>query len=368
MNPTASKDLVRSTLAIVLIGALLAACLWVVRPFLPALIWASMIVIATWPLLITVQEKTRGRRPAVMVMMGVLVLVFVIPFILAVGTIVENAPQITTMGKQLTSLQVPSPPGWVEQVPLVGHTANEYWQKAAAAEPGELARRLSPYLRNVAGWLVAQAGSFGMMMVHFILTLILVALLYMNGEDAANMVRRLAHRIADERGENAAVLAAMAIRAVAQGVVITALAQSILAGIGLAMVGIPYVSLLTALIFMLTIAQIGAGPVLIPAIIWLFWKDSIGWGTAMLVWSVIVMGMDGVLRPILIRRNANLPLLLIFAGVIGGLIAFGVIGLFIGPVLLAVCYTLMTAWVDEDKTEAAPAPVETTTTLPGDCD
>ena len=365
MNNASQKDLVRNTLTIVLIGALLTACFWILRPFLPALIWASMIVIATWPLLILIQKKVRGRRPAVMVMMGLLVLIFVIPFSLAVGTIVENAPQITTLGKQLTNLKIPSPPDWIAQIPLVGDSATELWGKAATTEPEEFALRLSPYLRNVAGWLVAQAGSFGMMLVHLFLTLILAALLYMNGEAASEMVRRLAQRIADDRGENAAVLAAMSIRAVAQGVVITALAQSILAGIGLAVIGIPYVSLLTALIFMLTIAQIGAGPVLIPTIVWLFWKGSTGWGIVMLVWSIFVMGMDGFLRPVLIRRNANLPLLLIFAGVIGGLIAFGVIGLFIGPVLLAVCYTLMTAWVDENapvenskSAETAPVPTK----------
>ena len=360
MNSSPKNDLVRNTVAIALTGVLLMACFWIMRPFLPALIWASMIVIATWPLLIIVQEKVKGRRPAVMVMMGLLVLVFIIPFSLAVGTIVEHAPQIATLGKQLTSFQIPEPPAWVEQIPLIGDSATQLWQKAATIGPAEFASRLSPYLRNVAGWLVAQAGSFGMMLVHFILTLVLTTLLYMNGEAAADMVKRLARRIADDRGENSAILAAMSIRAVAQGVVITALAQSLLAGVGLAAVGVPYVSLLTALIFMLTIAQIGAGPVLIPTIIWLFWKGSTGWAIAMLVWSVIVMGMDGFLRPILIRRNAHLPLLLIFAGVIGGLIAFGVIGLFIGPVLLAVCYTLMTAWVDEDRSGEDSATPEST--------
>jgi len=348
MNEIPTQDLVRNIVVIAIIGALLAACFWILRPFLPSLIWASMIVIATWPLLLLVQEKVRGRRPAVMILMGLLVLVFVIPFTLAVGTIVENAPQITALGKQLSTFQVPAPPDWVERIPLVGDTAAEYWHKAAAAEPGEFAKGLTPYIRNVAGWLVAQAGSFGMMMVHFLLTLILTALLYLNGEEAANITRSLARRIAEDRGENATILAANAVRAVAQGVVITALVQSLTAGIGLAVVGIPYTSLLTALIFMLTIAQIGPGPVMIPVVIWLFWKDSTGWGIAMLVWSILVMGMDGFLRPILIRRNANLPLLLIFAGVIGGLISFGIIGLFIGPVLLAVCYTLMKAWI-EDK-------------------
>jgi len=358
MNTLQKKDLVRSTLAIVLIGALLAACFWIIRPFLPALIWASMIVIATWPLLIIVQKKVRGRRPAVMVMMGLLTLVFVIPFILAVGTIVENVPQITNLGEHLTSIVIPVPPEWVAQIPLIGNPAADLWQEAATIKPEEFTERLSPYISKMAGWLAAQAGSFGMMLIHFILTLILAALLYMNGEEAAGAVRRLAYRIADERGENAAVLAAMSIRAVAHGVVITALAQSILAGLGLAVVGVPYAPLLTALVFMLTIAQIGAGPVLIPTIIWLFWKDSTGWGIAMLIWSVIVMGMDGFMRPVLIRRSANLPLLLIFAGVIGGLIAFGVIGLFIGPVLLAVCYTLMLAWVDENDSEERSEPVE----------
>jgi predicted PurR-regulated permease PerM len=139
-------------------------------------------------------------------------------------------------------------------------------------------------------------------------------------------------------------------------VVVTALAQSILAGFGLAMVGVPYAALLTAVIFMLTIAQIGAGPILIPTAIWLFWKGSMGWGIAFSVWAIFVMSMDGFMRPILIRRNANLPLLLIFAGVIGGLISFGIIGLFIGPVLLAVSYTLMKAWVDEKATAEHPEP------------
>ncbi|MCK4508075.1 MAG: AI-2E family transporter, partial [Desulfuromonadales bacterium] len=293
MTDTPKKELVRNTLVIVLIGALLVACFWITSPFLPALIWASMIVIATWPLLVIVQEKVRGRRPAVMVMMGLLILIFIIPFTLAVGTIVENAPQLTAIGKQLATLEIPAPPDWVERVPMIGNSASELWQKAAATEQGEFAKRLTPYISKVAGWLVAQAGGFGLILIHFMLTLIFTALLYMNGEDAAEMVRRLAYRIADERGENAAILAAYAIRAVAQGVVITALVQSLLAGIGLAVIGVPYTSLLTALIFMLTIAQIGAGPVLIPAVIWLFWKGSTGWGIAMLVWSIFVMSLDG---------------------------------------------------------------------------
>ena len=113
MNESQEKDLVRNILVITLIGALLAASFWILRPFLPALIWASMIVIATWPLLLMVQDKVRRRRAAVIVIIGFLVLIFVIPFSLAVGTIVENAPQISSLGKQFVTFQVPAPPDWV---------------------------------------------------------------------------------------------------------------------------------------------------------------------------------------------------------------------------------------------------------------
>ena len=142
MPETIQRDLIQSTLAIVLIGALLAACFWILRPFLPALIWAAMIVIATWPLLLIIQKKVHGRRPAVMIVIGLLVLVFVIPFTLAVGTIAENAPQITALSKELINVGIPAPPNWVEQIPLVGESVAEFWQKTSTTAPEELTKRL----------------------------------------------------------------------------------------------------------------------------------------------------------------------------------------------------------------------------------
>jgi len=144
------------------------------------------------------------------------------------------------------------------------------------------------------------------------------------------------------------VLAGQAIRAVALGVVVTALAQTILAGLGLAVAGIPFAGLLTGVILLLCIAQIGPILVLVPAVAWLFWNDQTAWGTALLVWTVGVGVMDNILRPFLIRRGADLPMLLIFAGVIGGLLAFGIVGLFVGPVVLAVTYTLLKDWMGDE--------------------
>ena len=152
------------------------------------------------------------------------------------------------------------------------------------------------------------------------------------------------------------------IRGVALGVGVTAVVQSVLGGITLAIVDIPFAGLLTALMFMLCIAQVGPAPVLVPAVIWVFWDGQIGWGIFMLVCTLVITTMDNVIRPMLIRLGADLPLLLIFAGVIGGLFAFGLVGIFVGPVVLAVAYMLLEAWIDEGQTAAATEGAQATAT------
>jgi predicted PurR-regulated permease PerM len=138
------------------------------------------------------------------------------------------------------------------------------------------------------------------------------------------------------------------VRAVALGVIVTAIVQSVLSGIGLAVAGVPFATMLTGLVFVLCIAQIGPFLVMLPASIWLYMQGSHGWGIALFVWSIPVGLIDNVIRPILIKRGADLPLLLIFAGVIGGLLSLGIIGLFVGPVVLAVTYTLLRQWVTSE--------------------
>jgi predicted PurR-regulated permease PerM len=147
-------------------------------------------------------------------------------------------------------------------------------------------------------------------------------------------------------------LAGKAVRGVALGIVVTALVQSFLGGIGLAVAGVPAPALLSAIMFILCVAQLGAGFVLIPAVIWLYWGGHNVWGTVLLVVTILVVSLDNFLRPMLIKKGADLPLVLIFTGVIGGLIAFGIIGIFIGPVVLAVTYRLLGAWVEGEMDEA----------------
>jgi len=274
-------------------------------------------------------------------------LTLILPFWLAISTIVRNIDQIRELIRTVLTLRVPPPPDWLAGVPLVGSAATELWATLTSSGVSELAPRLSPYAGDLTEWFAAAAGSLGGMFVQFLLTVAVAAIMYSNGEDAAAIVVRFGHRLGGDRGEAAVRLAGQAIRSVALGVVVTALAQSVLGGIGLAVVGVPFASLLTALMFMMCLAQVGPSLVLIPAIAWMYYSGSTLGGTVLVVFTVVATVLDSVLRPILIRRGADLPLLLILAGVIGGLIAMGLLGIFVGPTVLAIAYTLLNAWMQQ---------------------
>lgn len=346
-------DLTRTTLAVLFVVGLMGASFWVLKPFLPSIVWATMIVVATWPLMRAVERRLWGKRwLATATMTVTLLLVLVLPFALAIGTVLSNADEIAAWARALEGLELPAAPAWVAGLPVVGGKAAAAWNAVAVRGVEELARQAAPYADDLMHWFVAEAGSFGALILQFLLTVLVAAILYSNGEESAERVRRFARRLAGERGDHVVRLAGQAIRGVALGVVVTALVQSVLGGLGLAIAGVPFASVLTAVMFMLAIAQIGPLPVLVSSVAWLFWAEHTTWAFVLLAWTLVVGGLDNVLRPILIRRGADLPLLLIFAGVIGGLIAFGLIGIFVGPVVLAVGHTLLEAWVAEGEAPA----------------
>jgi len=347
------RELTGTLLGAIFLGALIVASFWILRPFLAATIWATMIVVATWPLMLWLQARLWRRRAlAVAAMTLVLLLVFVVPLTLAISTIVLNSDEIVAALKSLASFRVPAPPAWIANMPFVGAKMILAWEQASASGVDGLLARLTPYAGSVTKWFIAEAGNVGFLLVQFLLTLVLAALMYARGETAAAVVGRFGRRLAGERGQSAVRLAGQAIRSVALGVVVTAVVQSMLGGIGLAIASVPFAGLLTAAMLLLCIAQVGPSPVLVPAVVWLYWSGETAWATALLVWTLIVVTMDNVVRPMLIKRGADLPLLLIFAGVIGGLLAFGLVGIFVGPVVIAVAYTLLRAWIDDDPAGA----------------
>jgi hypothetical protein len=174
---TIPPDLPRTTLAVLFIVGLIAASLWILRPFLPALIWATMVVVATWPIMLRVEQALWGRRSlAVTVMTVAMLLVFVIPFSLAIGTIVANAAEIAGWAGSLGAIKLPAPPDWLQGVPLVGRKAASAWREFTASGPEDLSLKLAPYARDVGGWLLAEVGSFGAMTVKFLLAVVIAAI------------------------------------------------------------------------------------------------------------------------------------------------------------------------------------------------
>lgn len=343
-------DLPQLLFSLMFILIMIIACLWVVQPFILGFAWASMVVIATWPLMIRLQHLLWGRRSlAVIAMTILLLLLFIIPIALLVSSLIDNSAPVIAWATQ-RHLVFPDFV-WLREIPYVGNKTYSSYHKMVDGGGTAILNQLQPYIGRTTGFFVAQAGHFGRFMIHLAVMLLFSVLLYWRGEQVGHGIRHFAYRMGGPRGDAAVLLAGQAIRAVALGVVVTALVQGVLGGIGLAISGIPYATLLTVLMILTCLVQLGPLVVLVPAIIWLYWSGDTTWGTILLVWSCVVGTLDSVLRPMLIRLGADLPMILILSGVIGGLIAFGMIGLFIGPVVLAVSYRLVSVWMHE-----APAP------------
>ena len=354
MNTQTTPDVTRITILVLVIGLLLVASLWTMQAFIGPLVWATAIVVATWPMLEGVQRRLGGSRAlATTVMTIFMLLIFIVPFFLAIGAMLDASAEGAEVVRTYLKNGLGPAPSWLANVPFAGERLTEKWQELSGGGPEGFAEAIRPYAKSVAAWLLAVTGGFGGLFVHFLLTVIISAILYAQGEAAASGVRAFASRIAGVRGDSAVVLAGQSVRSVALGVVVTALVQTALAGLGMWVCGVPHPGLLTAITFVLCIAQIGPMPVLIPAIIWMFAHASTGWAIAFLVWAIPVGILDNFLRPILISRGVELPMILIFAGVIGGLLAFGVIGLFLGPVILAVTYSSIVSWTSEKPATAS---------------
>jgi predicted PurR-regulated permease PerM len=283
-----------------------------------------------------------------------LLLVFVLPLVLGIGTMLNHAQDIAGWANTAHSFVLPAAPQWVADLPLIGGSVAAFWNDIGNTGFA----LLKPYARQVFTWLASQLGTVGAALVHSMFTVAIAAILYARGDVAASGVRHFCRRLAGERGDRVASLAAQAVRGVALGVVVTAIAQTAVSGAGMAIAGMPFAGPLTLLILLLCIAQLGPVLVLAPAVVWMYFYGNHGWATVLLVFTVIAGTMDNVLRPYLIQRGADLPLLLIFAGVIGGLLSIGAVGIFVGPVILAVTYRLLEEWVREGFKNPAPPPAQ----------
>ncbi|QCI15814.1 AI-2E family transporter YdiK [Buchnera aphidicola] len=343
-NPKEKMDLSQSILSLIFIISIGVISFLIIHPFILGFSWASMIVIATWPLMLRIQNFLGGKRFfAVIIMIAILLLLFIIPvFFLVKSLIATSIPLIHWFSSN--TLEFPEL-SWLQDIPLVGKKIFTSYKELLDGDGGELIREIRPYMGRTTEFFIIQAKNCGLFFIHLTLMLLFSILFYWNGEKISSIIRYFAFRLSKKNGDAIVLLAAQAIRAVALGVVVTAFIQAVLSGIGLFISGIPYSVLLMIIIFFSCLIQLGPLPILIPSIIWLYWNNNPTWGTILLIWSCLVFILDHVLRAFFIRIGADLPILLILSGVIGGLLVFGIIGLFIGPVVLLIFYRLIISWM-----------------------
>ena len=344
---------VEATVRLGLIAILVLYCFQIVRPFLIPVVWGVIIAVALYPNYLWLQ-RVLGERPTLAaVLFVVLALVLLVaPTFLLSDTLVTGA---TGLARSLSEgkLIIPMPPDSVATWPLIGQPLDKFWRLASVNLAGALVE-IGPQLKVLGKWLLSAAAGAGLGILQFILAIVIAGVILRHGESCKRVSYGIARRLAEEHGAGFIDLARATIRSVSRGILGVALLQSILAGLGFLAAGVPAAGLWAFLCLLLSVIQIGIFPITVPAIIYVFATGDTTTAVIFLIWNLMVGSLDNVLKPLLLGRGVNVPMAVIFVGAIGGFLASGIIGLFIGSVILVLGYELLLDWLELD-TGAAPA-------------
>jgi predicted PurR-regulated permease PerM len=335
-----------TTIRIGLVGLLVIWCFQLVRPFIQPVVWGIILAIAMHPAYqrITVALGGRARLSAVILVAGILLLLAV-PSVMITTSLVESATDLAGKLHQ-GGVEIPPPPDSVAGWPIVGERLHAFWGMASKNLEAALGE-VTPLLTTVGQWILSAGATAGFGIVMFALSIVIAGVLLSYGDEATEVARRLSRRLAQERGDELVELSRATVQSVTRGILGVALFQAFLAGIGLLAAGVPAAGLWALLVLLAAVVQLPTLLVLGPIAVWVFATSSTLVAVAFAIWSLVVGLSDNVLKPILLGRGLEVPMLVIFMGAIGGFIVDGIIGLFVGAVVLAVGYTLFHAWLEE---------------------
>jgi len=326
---------------LVLIGAIIVGCGLVLRPFALSILWAAILCFATWPLHELLLKWLKGRRNLTAALMTiVLLLVLFIPFFVVGLTFTDSIRSAMEWLNSHRQSSLPPPPEWVGHIPLLGDRIGEYWTKLAAnAEPA--LKRLEPWFQDAGVWLLRHSLDFAKGVFYLAMSMLIAFFLYRDGEGIVARLREGVQQISGDYAQHLMDVVKTTVQSVVYGVIGTALAQGVVAGIGFAIAGVPSPMLLALFTFFLSFIPVGPVVVWIGASVWLFAEGQTGWGIFMVIYGLLaISGIDNFIKPYIISRGAKLPFIVMFIGAIGGIVAFGFIGIFLGPTLLTVGYSL----------------------------
>jgi predicted PurR-regulated permease PerM len=353
-QPSAQTARIEQWITLTVLVALVAGCYLVLAPFLTAVLWAIILCCTTWPVFLRVKHLTHDRTTLASLLMTLAIaLVLLAPFVFVGVTLAESADQLLQHGKKFIEEGPPEPPAWVAQLPMIGGRLQEYWA-GLAHNSVALVEELKQYLTPLRTFALAGGGAIATGLIQLTLSVLVAFFLYRDGEALAARLTASVSRLGGERGGRLLGVAANTMRGVVYGIIGTAIAQGVVAGIGFLIAGVPAAPLLGLVTFFLSPVPIGPPLVWLPAAIWLFYKGSTGWAIFMVIWGVVaVSSVDNVIKPLIISRGSNLPFILVMLGVLGGVVAFGFIGVFLGPTLLAIGFALLQDWSAEHSKPAA---------------
>lgn len=347
-----SEEVIQIAIRLGLLACLIYWSFVLLRPFIPVMAWSGVLAVALYPAYDWLSAHI-GHRPriAAFIMTVVVLAVFLGPATwLGLGLL----DGLRSVSDHLTSgeLVIPSPPAGVKDWPIVGGSLYEFWNQASLNFEAAF-RQIAPHLKPLAGVIVGFAGSAGTGTLKFVASIVIAGFLLPSGPRLVASIRTILTRIVPPRSADFLTLAGVTIRTVAQGVIGVAVLQSLLAGIGLKIAGAPHAGVLAFAVLVLAIIQIGSAPILLPVIIWIWTVKDVGTAVLITIYLVLVGLSDNALKPLLMGRGLSTPVLVIFMGVLGGTLAHGIVGLFVGPIILAVAWELLMAW---SRGEAVSSP------------
>jgi predicted PurR-regulated permease PerM len=324
---------------------LVIGCLTVLRPFLAAILFAAAITISSWPLYQRLLARLKQRRTIAALVMSVgLTLLIIVPLALVTWNIADNASDIYDQVKSGLGSGTLDPPAWLKDLPVVGEAAYNYLAKLLhnREELLNVAKNLLEPGRRIllGGGMVLGSGVAQVSLAVFV-----SFFLYRDGQAILQALATGMDKLIGEQSVSVADTVSRTVRGVMYGLLGTALAQAAVAAVGFLIAGVPAVALLSVATFLFSLIPVGPPLIWGGATIWLFNQGSTGWAIFMFVWGMFVIsGVDNVVKPMLISRGSSLPFILVLLGVMGGVLAFGFVGLFIGPTLLAVGLGLLRNW------------------------
>jgi len=353
---------VENVLTLAALGFLVLGCLTVLAPFVSALLWAVILTFSTWRIYERVLRACGHRQGLAAGLMTLgLALLLLAPVLMVGAQLGENIDNLMGAARRFLARGVPAPPPWLLGLPVIGPHVSEYWALLPGSGEGEAASAkalawLEAQAKPISAWLLQRGLDLGQALLQLTLSVFASFYLYRDGVDVVARLRAGMERIAGKRAQSLIDLSARTIRGVVYGILGTALAQGIAAAIGFTVAGIPGPLVLGLLTFVVSIIPAGPPLIWIPATLWLLQEGSPGWAAFMGLWGFfIISGIDNVVRPWLISQGAALPFILVLLGVVGGLLTFGFIGIFLGPTLLAVGFAMLREWTRERRLQGGTA-------------